>query len=331
MPYTVNACFDKFIQDTVNLVSERTNRARSSRDWLVSQIVSLANQGKIPPLYGLNHIYYGSFARNTKIRPLDDIDMMIIFNAQGCTTTDVSKGIGRKYPIFLDNPNAICLPNYCDGTSLNSRKMIEGIKKELAAIPTYFNADIHRNQEAVTLKLNSYEWNFDIIPAFHTTTDFFVIPDGQGSWKGTDPRIDQNRTTSANKDWDNKLLPIIRLMKYWKEIYWGNKVSSYLFENLIIDWANNNKYSRPATYPQIVKSVLEYLQNNIIFDYNDPKGFQGNINDTTIQDRYNLQSIVTNCLSKVNEAIWLEQYYSNESAINKWIEIFKDKFPGYGK
>lgn len=62
----------------MNLVPERTNRARSSRDWLVSQIVNLANQGKIPPLYGLNHIYYGSFARNTKIRPLNDIDMMII-------------------------------------------------------------------------------------------------------------------------------------------------------------------------------------------------------------------------------------------------------------
>ena len=307
MPYTVNACFDKFIQDTVNLVPERTNRARSSRDWLVSQIVNLANQGKIPPLYGLNHIYYGSFARNTKIRPLNDIDMMIIFNAQGCTTTDVSKGLLREYPLSLNNPNAICLPNYCDGTLLNSRKMIEGIKKELAAIPTYSNADIHRNQEAVTLKLSSYEWNFDIIPAFHTTTDFFVIPDGQGSWKGTDPRIDQDRTTSANKYWDSKLLPIIRLMKYWKEIYWGNKVSSYLFENLIIDWANNNKYLRPTTCPQIVKSVLEHLQNNIMFDYNDPKGFQGNINDTTIQD------------------------YSNESAINKWIEIFKDKFPGYGK
>lgn len=237
----------------------------------------------------------------------------------------------REYPLSLNNPNAICLPNYCDGTLLNSRKMIEGIKKELAAIPTYSNADIHRNQEAVTLKLSSYEWNFDIIPAFHTTTDFFVIPDGQGSWKGTDPRIDQDRTTSANKYWDSKLLPIIRLMKYWKEIYWGNKVSSYLFENLIIDWANNNKYLRPTTCPQIVKSVLEHLQNNIMFDYNDPKGFQGNINDTTIQDRYNLQSIVTNCLSKVNEAIWFEQYYSNESAINKWIEIFKDKFPGYGK
>lgn len=65
-------------------------------------------------------------------------------------------------------------------------------------------------------------------------------------------------------------------------------------------------------------------------DYNDPKGFQGNINDTTILDRYNLQSIVANCLSKVNEAIWLDQYY-NEGAINKWIEIFKDKFPGYGE
>ena len=38
MPYTVNACFDKFIQDTVNLVPERTNRARSSRDCLFHRL-----------------------------------------------------------------------------------------------------------------------------------------------------------------------------------------------------------------------------------------------------------------------------------------------------
>ena len=48
---------------------------------------------------------------------------------QGCTTTDVSKGLLREYPLSLNNPNAICLPNYCDGTLLNSRKMIEDSKK----------------------------------------------------------------------------------------------------------------------------------------------------------------------------------------------------------
>lgn len=331
MPCTVNACFEKFIQDTVNLVSERTNKARDSRDWLVLQIVNLANQGKIPPLYETSHIYYGSFARNTKIRPLDDIDLMVIFDAQGCTTTDVSKRERMEYPIFLNNPNAKCLPNYCDDALLNSRKMIEGIKKELTAIPTYSNADIHRNQEAVTLKLTSYEWNFDIIPAFYTTTDFYVIPDGQGSWKGTDPRIDQNRATSANKNWDGKLLPIIRLVKYWKEMYWGNKISSYLFENLIIDWANNYKYLRPTTYPEITKSILEYLQRNIMYDYIDYKGFQGNINDASFVDRCNLRCIVSNCLSGVYEAIQYERNYNYERAINKWVDIFKDKFPGYGK
>ena len=89
MAYTVNSSFEDFMRDSVNLDPERTTKARTSRNWLVHQIEELANNGKIPPLYnGTNHIFFGSFARNTKIRPLDDIDIMIMFDAQGCTTDD---------------------------------------------------------------------------------------------------------------------------------------------------------------------------------------------------------------------------------------------------
>ena len=200
MSDSVKSCFDVFMRDSVNLDPERTTTARASRDWLVHKIENLADNGEIPPLYnGTNHLFFGSFARNTKIRPLDDIDIMIVFDAQGCTTDDVTKITRKTYPIYVNNPHAKLLPDYCDGNVLNSRKMIEAIKRELGAIPSYSKADIHRNQEAVTLQLSSYEWNYDIVPCFYTTTGFYIIPDGKGSWKGTDPRIDQNRVTQANQ------------------------------------------------------------------------------------------------------------------------------------
>ena len=330
MAYTINSCFEQFLRDSVNLDSDQTITARKSRDWLVSNIVNLANVGKIPSLHNeTNHLFYGSFARNTKIRPLDDIDIMMVFHAQGSTCDDISKGIGKKYPIRVKD-EANSLINYCDGNILNSRKLIEGIKKELANLPSYSKADIHRNQEAVTLKLSSYDWNFDIVPCFCTSTNFYVIPDGQGGWKGTDPRIDQRRTTNANQRFEGKLLSAIRLMKYWKNRYWGDCVSSYLFENFMIDWANS-LIVFSQTYQQLVLNTLDFLAKKIMMDYNDPKGFQGNINSLDIVTRSELATKATNCCVMVRDAMQYERNQQNETAVNKWTEIFGNEFPKYGE
>ena len=331
MPYSVNSCFESFMRDSVNLDPERTTTARTSRNWLVHKIEDLANYGKIPPLYnGANHIFFGSFARNTKIRPLDDIDIMIVFDAQGCTTDNVSKIVGKTYPIYVNNAHAKLIPDYRDGNVLNSRKMIEAIKRELGGIPKYNKAEIHRNQEAVTLQLSSYEWNFDIVPCFYTTTGFYVIPDGRGNWKGTDPRIDQSRVTLANQRFNGALLPAIRLMKYWKQIHWGNDISSYLFENIMIDWANS-LFIFPSSFPQIVKSALGALSSKILMNYPDPKGFQGNLNNLDIFDRIRFSTIASDNLSDISTAIQYEQNHMIEAAINRWIKVFGNEFPRYGK
>ena len=119
-------------------------------------------------------------------------------------------------------------------------------------------------------------------------------------------------------------------MKYWKKKYWGDEVGSYLFENFLIDWANN-LIVFPSTYPQLVKSALDTLSSKIMMDYYDPKGFQGNINTLNISDRSRLSTIASNCSSMVSSAIRYEQNYQTETAINKWIEIFGNEFPEYGK
>lgn len=214
MAYTVNTAFAQFIQDEVELDAIQTKTARNSRDWLLSNIENLAQTKKIPRLYGGKSIKHGSFARNTKIRPLDDIDLMVCYSGTGgvyhiveeneCYTISFSKGIQ-------------VLSNLCDEQGLlNSRKVIENLKGALANISGYAKADIHRNQEAATLQLTSYPWNFDIVPCFMTTSDFYLIPDGKGNWKKTDPRIDQQRITRINQANNGQLLGLIRLMKYWK-------------------------------------------------------------------------------------------------------------------
>lgn len=323
MTKTTKQCFDTFMSNVVNLDSDKTKIARTSRDTLKQDLISYANNGKIPLLFsGQETVQYGSFSRNTKIRPLDDIDLLLVLDAQG-GKADTTKSVNKNYHITMP-PTAKILTDCCENYRLNSRKVIELIKKALND-GRYGKADIHRNQEAVTLKMTSYDWNFDIVPAFKTDTNFFVIPDGNGSWKGTDPRIDQENLTTENQSKENFLIPIIRLMKYWKNMYWGDSVKSYLFENLIIEWSKNLD-ELPSSFQEIIKSALNDLIFKILPDFNDPKGFQGNINDVDQSTRRELALKATNCLEQVNQAIEFEKYGNNLKAIEMWKNIFGEEF-----
>ena len=69
MAKTVNSAFDEFMKNSVNLDSDRTVKAKSSRDWLVGQILSFPdNDSDFPAIYTEKNIFYGSFARKTKCR-----------------------------------------------------------------------------------------------------------------------------------------------------------------------------------------------------------------------------------------------------------------------
>ena len=75
MVTTVVAAFNEFMKDTVNLRKADTDDARASRDWLIGKINDFEKDNAFPVSYPAIHIAFGSFARRTKIRPLDDIDL----------------------------------------------------------------------------------------------------------------------------------------------------------------------------------------------------------------------------------------------------------------
>ncbi|RGN05353.1 SMODS domain-containing nucleotidyltransferase [Segatella copri] len=329
MAYTVNAAFAQFIQDEVELDKMQTKTARNSRDWLLSNIENLAQNKKIPRLYGGKSINHGSFARNTKIRPLDDIDLMVCYSGTGGVYHIVEEN--ECYTISFSNGIQV-LSNLCDEQGmLNSRKVIENLKGALADISGYAKADIHRNQEAATLQLTSYPWNFDIVPCFITTSDFYLIPDGKGNWKKTDPRIDQQRITKINQTNNGQLLGLIRLMKYWKKKKWGNRISSYMFETMILDYVACHSLS--GCISQDVCSLLAYLSNAIKKPVYDYKNIQGNLNNLSIADKNELAAIAKNDWTLAFQAIIrnTDRFENISTAISLWKKIFGDKFPNYGK
>lgn len=332
MAKTVIAAFNEFMKDSVNLDTDRTKKARGSRDWLVGQILDFPNSDSdFPAIYIEKNIFFGSFARNTKKRPLDDIDMMIALKAQGCTYLEYPNRIEITVPDSSVQFKKLCNEN---SSLLNSKKLINLFLKNLKNVSQYENADIKRNQEAATLKLLSYEWNFDIVPCFFTTEDsngrtFYIIPDGNGDWKKTDPRLDRDRTKTVNQNNNGRILSVIRAAKYWNKRPTMPTMGSYLLENMLLDYYENSTIETNEYVDIELVKIFEQIKNRVYNSVNDPKGIQGDINNLSWDDKVKISNRANLDYLKAKEAREFEREEKQEDSIKKWKEIFGDEFPKF--
>ena len=83
MATTVNSAFQEFMKNIVNLDPDIVSSARDSRDNLLDNIDEFNGEDGFFKLYKDANVHFGSFARKTKPRELNDIDLMIGISAEG--------------------------------------------------------------------------------------------------------------------------------------------------------------------------------------------------------------------------------------------------------
>ncbi len=190
------------------------------------------------------------------------------------------------------------------------------------------------NKQAAVLNLTSYTWSFDIVPCFFTSEDsygktYYIIPDGNGDWMKTDPRIDRDRVTNVNQKHNGNVLNVIRIMKYWNKRPTMPSMQSYLIENMILDYYESISDIASAYVDIEITNVLAYINTHIHLSVNDPKGIQGDINNLSYEERNKIQNRSYNDYYKAIDARNFETDKDYKSSINKWREIFGTDFPEY--
>ncbi|MBI0066512.1 hypothetical protein H3T50_07480 [Commensalibacter sp. M0134] len=277
---TINSALQNLIKKKVNIQADVT-KARDSRNFLFKQINNFSqNNSSMLEFAKKYDTSFGSFSRRTKIDPLDDIDLMIGLNGH------LFKYFFKSYEYVTLRPKDIfnlgTWNNFIDKNNsgnlhLNSRKVLKELKRNLQKVPHYEKAEINLHKQAITLKLNSYPWTFDIVPCFYNLKDnYYFIPNGNGHWMLTNPKTDQDFITNINQNCSGKLLEIIRLFKYWnKQNY--NRFPSYLLEIMIANFFKYNYVPYNNTYDFFFNG-LYYLQENIGQRVKNSKDFEGNIN-----------------------------------------------------
>ena len=326
MASTVNSAFNEFLRGTVRLDQNKVSKARASCDNLISNLNGFSGDDNFFMLLPDCHLKFGSFARRTKTRPLDDIDLMICLSAQGRTYTQ----LGDTYYINglnSDKSNGLMKANT---DLLHSTKVINRFIRKLRTLNDYSMADMHKNQEAATLKLKSYDWNFDIVPCWYMDIDKYLIPDGKGNWKLTDPRIDSQRTIDINRKHKGNLLDIIRITKYWNNRSNTYMMGSYLLECMILEDYEKKAEKESYWIDLEFRDLLEVLSRKILNSVYDPKGIQGDLNTFSYGERANISNSLLNAYKKACEASKLDITDKNQkAAIIKWKEVLGYDFPDY--
>lgn len=219
--------------------------------------------------------------------------------------------------------------------ALNSTMVSNRFKNKLESVREYSRSEVRRNGEAVILNLKSKDWSFDIVPCFYTTIEsdgraYYLIPNGQGNWKKTDPKKDKEHVTSTNQSKDGRVLELVRLCKKWNRVKNAKTLPSYMLETMIVNFADSQ-----AELSQWIDlrflDALKYIADHIMNPVYDMKEIQGNINDLSLSEKLILQQKCSGRLRKSMRCMARQRKKRIiENPIKKWGEILGSDFPTYG-
>ena len=333
MAYTVANAFNIFRSTEVDLPADVTKTARISRDFLIQQINGTAADDKTFPRLSGGYISFGSFARSTKTRPLDDVDMLLLLNGRG---TESRPSQSNNYTYWLKiMDSSVPLASFPDDYGyVNSTKVLNKIKSGLSDIRKYKNADIKKNMEAVTLSLPSYDWVFDIVPAVPIADNnggiaYYLIPNGKGDWKRTDPRIDEANCNRVDLRHNKLFRPTVRLLKYWNTRPIAPALPSYYLE--ILAWKVFSTLPLIPTLQVGIERFFQTVRPHILMSCPDPKGLGPPLDaDITSEAKQKVVEAMAGAGKSADYALMYERQGNHEKAIYWWQRVFGEGFPQYG-
>lgn len=246
-----------------------------------------------------NSFLTGSYARHTKIDPLNDIDVFLVRNKN--RTGLSSDGSGIFPGVALDQVSDAVARAYPRG------------------------ATIKKQNRSVNVQLTGLSFGFDLTPAWLRNPDGFWIPDtGSGGWIPSDPDLHAAMMTKANDQSGGKLKPLIKMVKHWSRNNY-DRLCSFHIELICADI-----FGRQAlvNYPIGMYIVLASLPAYINTTMMDPIYRASKVNmDSSPAETAELVSRAKADGQRALDALTFENASRSNEAIGKWREIFLSGFP----
>jgi hypothetical protein len=222
---TIAQAFHDFLV-SLELTAKQTENASNQHIHLRTQLQKR--------LEVVDNFLSGSYARNTAVRPLNDIDVFLV--------------LGNGYA------------NY------TPKQLLTLVKDVLETI--YPGKTSTPQARSVNIEFTVTGIAYDVVPALVAGKDVYRIPAGDASgWIQTNPKEHARRSTAANEAAGKKLKPLLKAIKHAKNYH---QASARSFHLEVMSWSILTR--APDSYLEGLDILLRGLAERVCNACPDPAG-----------------------------------------------------------
>ncbi len=259
-------------------------------------------RGVMDEAFAIEHDFLtGSYARWTKTKPLQDVDIF-------CVLKDEERH-------YRDEPSSVILADV-------ETTLVKKYGRDKVDPPVAFSVTVNFGVAETDGKVMS----FDVVPAF-AKKDYYEVPNPQDSsgWTETNPRIHADMAVAAHEAYSKEWKGLVRMMKAWNR-HNGKPISpSFLIEVMALqvlykDFQGDFRYE--------MKSFFASLADRIHERWADPAGLGPDVSDgMNDSQKRNAQQLLLSAQNSAAVAIQLEVQGKQGEALRAWHDLFGSHFP----
>lgn len=185
------------------------------------------------------------------------------------------------------------------------------------------------SSKRVAIKLDFTDIVADVVPCFRRSGGGYLMPNGTGGWRATNPPFHSSLMQKANQAKDGRLKPLVKLMKAWN-IANGHHLASIHVELMVERmWRDDPAISAP--YPAAVSETLKAMPSWLTRTFPDPWPNGRAVDaDLSTSDRQTAINMLREDGKRAQDAELDRRMGHDEWAIDRWRVIYRGKFPAYG-
>jgi hypothetical protein len=237
----------------------------------------------------------GSYRRDTKTKPLKDVDIFVVIDSSGA-----------QAQLRQSGPRTIL--------------------DKLADVLTTKYDNVLVDRMACTVNFGSGEdiISFDVVPAFERATDEFEIPDTRsGTWIVTNPKRHHEMSIEKNKLCDGKYVPFVKMVKAINRELGDPVTPSFLVEVM----AQSLVKEPFGRYQDEVRWFLASAAEGVHRGWPDPAGLGPDVNTMSGIEKDKAATALDDALLVAESAIRLEDDGQERAAVEEWRRLFSWRMP----
>jgi hypothetical protein len=241
----------------------------------------------------------GSYGRDTLIRWRRDIDVMVV----------------------------LAYDPYWAHYGTDSAALLRWLRDRLN--DAYGQTQVSTREVAIRMFLGD-GLQVDLVPLFARQGGGYLLPNGKGGWRATNPLFHASFMTQQNVRLEVRLKPLVRLMKAWNEAN-GRHLHSFHLE-IMVEQMWESESSVPD-YPTAMATALRKATTYVDHPQYDPWLEAGlvRLDDyLSTDERARLVRMFAADRKRADDALTLAAAGKSKDAYEKWKEVFPGRFPAYG-